>query len=318
MRYHGIFTLLACSAVLGGCGGDETQATSGTSSTGTPGEAANALVFHTGEFEAPPGDSFECFYTDTITEKELNAVYATAVQGPGGHHVTVYYSDIMRKPQHHPCIDAEMTSLRQIGAGGPEGAESAAEGLVRLPDGLAIKVPAGKQIVVQSHYINTTGAVEKVNDSITLHLVEDKDVKAYANYHVIENDEFEVPPQGTLSAQRTCTLDQDLDVVVLLGHMHEAGKHFRLERADGEGKPFEMLYDHDWQPQNVSHPPVINNTMDKPLHFAKGTRFRQTCTWDNASAKPLIFPNEMCLSFMYYFPDRGELFCPKDADPPAP
>jgi hypothetical protein len=206
-----------------------------------------------------------------------------------------------------------MATLRQIGAGGPEGV--GAEGLVALPAGLAIKVAAGKQIVVQSHYINTTGAAQKFNDSITLHLAETKDVKAYANYHVIQDDEFEVPPQGKLTSQRTCTLDSDLDVVVLLGHMHEAGKHFTLERADGEGKPFEMLYDHDWTPESVSHPPVIKNTMEKPLHFAKGTKLRQTCSWDNASTNPLLFPNEMCLSFMYYFPDRGELFCPKD---PAP
>ena len=74
MRYHGIFALLAFSSVLGGCAGYETQTTSGATSTGTPGETANALTFQTGKFEVPAGDSFECFYTDTITDKELKKV----------------------------------------------------------------------------------------------------------------------------------------------------------------------------------------------------------------------------------------------------
>ena len=53
MRFHGIFALLTCSVVVGGCGGDETM----TDTTGTPGDTANALTFRTGEFEAPAGDT---------------------------------------------------------------------------------------------------------------------------------------------------------------------------------------------------------------------------------------------------------------------
>lgn len=316
MRYHGMFALLACSAVMGGCG--EPSDTPATTS-GTPGEVKNELTFHTGEFEAPAGDSFECFYTDTTTDKELNAVYASATQGSGGHHVTIYYTDTPRKAQHHPCSDAEMASWHQISAAGGEGmTNSGAEGLVTLPPGLAVKIAAGKQIVVQSHYINTTGAPEKVNDSITLHFVDTKDVKAYANYYVMNNDEFEVAPQAKLTSQRTCTLGMDLDTVVLLGHMHQAGKHFKLERADAEGQPYETLYDHDWAEEYASHPPVLNYTMEKPLHFNKGMKLRTTCTWDNSSANPMIFPNEMCIAFMYYFPDAGEQYCDLDPEPAAP
>jgi hypothetical protein len=286
-----------------------------TGSTGTPGEDANTLTVHTGEFEVDPGDSFECFYTDTVTDKELSAVSATAVQGQGGHHVTIYYTDTPRDPQHHPCTDVEMASWHQVGGAGGDGTATGAEGLIQLPPGLAIKIAAGKQIVVQAHYINTTGAVEKVNDSITLHLADPKDVKEYANYHVFNDDQFEIPPQGSLTSQRTCTIDADLDTVVVVGHMHESGKHFKLEVAPAEGQPYETLYEHDWQELYVSHPPVMNYTMEKPLHLAKGTRLRQTCKWDNTKTNTVHFPNEMCLSFMYYFPDQGERYCPKDPLP---
>ena len=58
--------------------------------------------------------------------------------------------------------------------------------------------------------------------------------------------------------------------------------------------------------------------MEKPLHFAKGTKLRQTCSRDNSSSDPLLFPNEMCVSFMYYFPDIGERSCLMDPAPAAP
>jgi hypothetical protein len=317
MRSIGIIALLASSFVLGGCGGDETQTTGG-GTTGTPGEAANTLTVHTGEFTVPAGDSFECFYTDTITDKEMNVDNATASQGPGGHHVIVYYTDVQRKATHHPCVDSEMTSWHQIIGGGPEGSTTAVEGIATFPPGIAVKVPAGVQLVVQSHYINTTGASETVNDAIHVHLVDSKDVKAYANYHIVLDDQFEVPPQAKYSSQTTCTVDRDLDVVTLLGHMHEAGKHFKLERAPGEKQPYTTLYETDWTPLDVTHPPVDYFKMEAPLHIPKGTKLRQTCTWDNTGADPLLFPKEMCLSYMYYFPDQGELTCPPDPAPAAP
>ena len=315
MRSIGIIALLASSFVLGGCGGGETQPTGG-GTTGTHGDTANALTIHTGEFEVPAGDSFECFYTDTITDRELSAVSSTAKQGPGGHHVIIYYTDTPLKAQHHACSNAEMTSWHQISGAG--NGTSGAEGLIQLPPGLAVKVASGKQIVVQTHYINTTGASEKVNDSITLNLVDAKEVKEYANYYVVNDDEFEVPAQGKLTSQRTCTVDSDLDLVMMVGHMHEAGRRFTLERADKDGQPFTPVYDHEWKVEYASHPPALNYTMEKPLHFAKGTKLRQTCSWDNSGTDPLLFPNEMCVSFMYYVPDIGERTCPMDPAPASP
>ena len=77
MRHYGIVAFLSCCSVLGGCSASEPQPPPG------PGEdTAHALTIHTGEFEVPAGDSFECFYTDTMTDKELSVVSATAVAHP--------------------------------------------------------------------------------------------------------------------------------------------------------------------------------------------------------------------------------------------
>lgn len=316
MHRNALFILLPLAGVLLGCGGGgggEQGATPGatTSSSSSSGADPSAesldLSLTTGEFDAPPGDSFECFYFDKVTDKEMSLASALGKQGPGGHHIVVYYTDVHRKPGHHPCDDAEMVSWHQVAASGNEGTGA---GTIDLPDGLANRVPAGKQIVLQSHYINTTGVTQKVNDSITVHGVPPSSVKAYVNQFVVVDAGFSVPAQGTQTHTTTCMVPRDLDTVLMLGHMHEHGKHYKLEHLVGDA--FETLYDEDWTPEYTSHPPVIRHTMEQPLVLTKGEKLRQTCTWDNTTAAPLLFPREMCVAFFYYFPDAGGLECELD------
>lgn len=274
---------------------------------------SNFLQFETGTFDVGPGDVFECFYLDAFAEEDLAIVGSTGTQGKGGHHIVAYWTDVFRDPQHHACIDEEMTTWHQIAGSAGDGGE-----VVGLPDGLAIKVPAGMQLVLQAHYINTSGEVQSVNDSVTLEKADPSDIVAYANYYVTNDDQFQVNPNAAGQSVSTCTLDRDLDVVTLLGHMHEEGKSYRLEIVDDQDQPLEVLYEHAWEPSFTSHPPVDYWPADAPLHLPKGTRLRQTCDWQNTTADPLIFPREMCLAFMYYFPDQGELVCDLEFPTPSP
>lgn len=267
----------------------------------------DTLSFTTGEFEAPPGDSFECFYTDTFTDREINVWGANGQQGLGGHHILVYYTDVPRDPQHHPCDDAEMVSWHQISGSG--GQDNPAEGAIALPEGFALKVPAGKQLVLQAHYINTTGAPQKVNDQVKLFLMDAADVESYVNYYTVVDQGFEVAPLSKLERSSVCTVERDFDMLLSLGHMHEYGTHYKMEIIDDKGGMKEMIRDEAWREEFVSHAPVTYYPKDKPLHLAKGTRLRQTCTWNNTTADPLLFPREMCVGFFYYFPDAGELNC---------
>jgi Copper type II ascorbate-dependent monooxygenase, C-terminal domain len=288
---------------LTGCGGAESQPSG-------PGSSPDSLTFDTGDFQAPAGDSFECFYTNVKTDHEINVTNAKGKQGPGGHHVIIYYTDVPREPTHHPCVDAEMVSWHQIA-----GADTNKEPVVAIPAGAAVKVPAGKQMVIQSHYINTTGATEKVNDTITLDTVDAKDVKQFINFWALVDLGFQIPANGAGKSVTTCTVTEDLNSVALLGHMHEYGKHFKLEAIDDKGASLSTIYDHDWAPQYVSHPPLISSPLDKPLLIKAGTRVRQTCEWDNTTPDAMAFPREMCVSFVFYYPDKGFIEC--DGEPEA-
>jgi hypothetical protein len=299
--------LLTCALVCGltaCCGGEETGTTSGDQPSG------EKLSFETGEFDVPEGDSFECIYTDTITDHEINVTGATGTQAAGGHHIVVYYTDTPREPTHHPCIDAEMVSWHQVAGASPDGGEP----VLVLPKGTAIKVPAGKQLVIQSHYINTTGATMKVNDKVSIDLAETDAVKEFLNYWVMVDLGFQVAPNSTGKSVTTCTVTEDIQTVLLLGHMHELGKHYKLERIDDQGVSQETIFETDWDPVYVSHPPLVTSTLEEPRVFTKGTRFRQTCEWNNNTPDPVLFPREMCLAFTLYFPDKGYFDCDAQAE----
>lgn len=294
------FTCLLPLALLAACGGG---APSGPAVSLT----ADQLTIRTPRFTVPPGDTFECFYTSYVTEREIAPQRASGHQGAGGHHITVYYySGTPRPAEHHPCTDAEMVEWNQV-AGASE-AGSGEEDL-GLPDGLAMRVPAGKQIVLQAHYINVTGKPYDVEDEVDVRLAEPAKLRAYAGDFVINEATFSLAPAVQTTRSATCTVQEDLQVVMMIGHMHELGKHFSLAEIDEAGETKAMLWETAWQPYYTSNPPPRRFPIDQPLLLKKGTRLRQTCSWDNTTSDTLIFPREMCVGYMYYYPDRGRLFC---------
>lgn len=300
---------LACAAMLValGCGSsDSSTATETPVVENPPGWGKAGFTFKTGEFEIQPGDTFECFYTDTVTPKQLNIRSAFSKQGPGGHHITVYYTDQKVEPNHHPCTDVEMVGLHQVAGGNETKSDDYDLG---LPPGYATKVPAGKQLVVQAHYIRTEKTPLKVNDEVILYTLEDNEVKSFANSFVINDGAFKLAPRSNNTASSDCVLKRDYDVLLLLGHMHEWGSHYKLDRVDEKGTKLETIYETDWEPIYSSHPPINKYAPEKPLHLTKGTRLRQTCTWKNTEDHEMAFPREMCVMFTYYIPDEGFDVC---------
>lgn len=302
MRSIGI--ALCAAALVVSCGSDQSDST-------TTATDDTKFTFTTGDFDVPAGDSFECFYTNTITSRELGVNRSNGIQGAGGHHITVYYTDLKRPAEHHPCKDDEMTTWHMIaGTGGETGALTESE-LNLLPPGFAVKVPPGKQLVVQTHYINTSGKTQKRNDTVTLELLQPSQVKQYANFVASSHESWTIPAKAPLETTSTCTLNNDVQLVTMLGHMHELGKRYKAEMIDPAGKTTPLL-DVVWQASYASHPPITKFTPEKPLVLKKGTKIRQTCKWDNETAESVIFPREMCVFFGIYYPDQGELFCDGD------
>ena len=139
---------------------------------------------------------------------------------------------------HHPCKDSEMTTLHQFAASGGTDTNGA-EGVLTLPEGYATKVPAGKQLVIQSHYINT-GAARDVDDQISLKRLNPADVVAYAQPFVVFNDNWTIPANSPLcSRTRPATAAASLNGAISMSSRTLLG--IPAESGTGAGKLPERL-----------------------------------------------------------------------------
>ncbi len=311
-------TLLAVA-----CGSSKNDTSEEPSPTEPPlGISETAIQLETPEFDVPPGDHFMCVYTDIVTDRDLYVHSSSGRQAKGGHHIGLFHTNTRKKtPGMFPCTadgNGEMIFWRPAASGAEVGGTGADDpSQLSLPEGMAFKIPAGSQLVLQAHYINASGKpLLKVRDRVTAALMKPSEVRESVGMHVANDASFRVRASGTTVSSSVCTVTEDLSAIRMFGHMHELGSHFKLERIDEKDQPIETLLDHDWEPLFVSHAKSIAFPADAPYQLKKGMRFRHTCTWKNAGMTESTFPNEMCVAMMFVFPDRGLVNC--EAVPVAP
>jgi hypothetical protein len=136
-------------------------------------------------------------------------------------------------------------------------------------------------------------------------LLDPSTIEGFAGYYAFNDGTFELPPRTRYRRVDDCTVGEELQLVTLIGHMHENGEHFRLEFFPADGGASTVLYEHDWTPIYASHPPVLHWPMEEPFVIRPGDRMRMTCEWNNTSSESLLFPQEMCVTSTYYLPDEG-------------
>ncbi len=297
--------LALSTLALGSCTADDTDTSGETGLVNTVVEEADGITAYSPEFEVPPGDSFTCIYFDYKTTREMSVISGDGLQGKGGHHVLIYYADTPREPGVHTCTDEEMTNLHQVSGSAGEGGTQ----VLALPDGLALKVPPGKQLVMEAHYINSTDASYKVKDWAKIVEGDASKVKDYVNYFVTNDEAFELSPSAATKRVSECTATRDFQMALALPHMHELGSHFTLEHFDAAGETLGKLIDVKWALSFISHPPALTWDMTTPYMIKKGEKLRQTCEWNNSTTNPVIFPREMCVAFFYYWPGDGDIQC---------
>jgi hypothetical protein len=182
------------------------------------------------------------------------------------------------------------------------------QGIYEYPDGLGVPLRAGRLLVVQVHY--NMARLAPAPDRTTLRLRLAPSVARQARF-VVQDDLLETlyePTPATLeSGQPSVTFtwegsgrDEGLpdglstQVVAFFPHMHELGRKYTFEVAQGSGdyacQGRVNRWDFAWQRMY---------DYAAPIPFGASTRFRVTCDYDTSARAEPVVPgwgtrNEMC------------------------
>jgi hypothetical protein len=149
-----------------------------------------------------------------------------------------------------------------------------------FPAGMAKKIPAGGDLVLQLHY--TSGRKSAADQSeVGLVFQEDTPEKRIITLQM-GRDDLRIPPgERNYRASVSGTLPQDALLISLFPHMHLRGSAFDFELI-GPGGYVEMLlrvkpFDFYWQ---------LNYVLKKPRLLRKGSALRWTGYFDNSADNP--------------------------------
>jgi mono/diheme cytochrome c family protein len=151
--------------------------------------------------------------------------------------------------------------------------------------GVAKKIPAGSNLILQMHYSKTTGKTEKDRTSIGFVFAKQPVEKAVETLTVV-NSLFAIPPGAENHAATACyNVPREIQFVNYFPHMHVRGKDMKYEVVYPDGRRETLLwvekYNFNWQTLYA---------LKNPIPVPKGARFMVTAHFDN-SAKNKFNPD---------------------------
>jgi hypothetical protein len=290
--------LAALSATTMACGGEEGGGTKGPTTqddgitdvrVAIPAAEDGVLDIVSGEIVIEPGtEKMFCFHY--TYDGETTAVgNVDMLQGKFGHHaIMVATTD----PQPHGTVE-DCTDQKEM-----QKYSALFFPTDEMPEGFGLELPSGFQMVLQAHYVNTSPDPIRIRDVVRLHTTPVEDIDRWVATITTNDFGMVIPALTPAESTFDCAIEEDVDLLLVGGHMHEYGTSFRFEvgpNADG----METLYDvPEWDSEYRDAPPV-ELMFDNPLTIPAGSVARTSCTWDNSLEHELLFPEEMCSTFGY-------------------
>ena len=272
---------------------------------GAAGDSGTATKFEelmAYDWTLQPGQ--EDYYCLFQTLKEDLWVHEYRPLSPTGtHHVSIGYGDPNRPDGTYLTGDDIGGGARcngvtlgdQLAFGALVGTKGFA-----MPEGVGVKIAAGKQLLLSVHVSNTSDKVLSGRTGIEVVHADPATIRDQAELLFINDIAIQVPP-GKSTQVGTCTLDADSTFFALLHHMHRTGAHMTTKAMPANG-PATTLLDGDYTFTDQQY-----HQMEPMLKLAKGDRLQVKCDFENPGSRTFTFgestdDNEMCIAIMYRYP----------------
>jgi hypothetical protein len=263
----------------------------GSENDGEGSSVDEVLRFETPPVELQPGETaqFKTWVAGPV-DRDRDILEITGWQGFAGHHA-ILMSSVEEQPIGTNRVWSEYDQLDTSFLGGVGGEGGAA---INLPEGAVFRVPAGRSLVVQTHYQNASDQVIRDTFSyLDVKFSDPSDDRVVAGLFVNTAADLHVPAgQSTLDV--SCTLDRDVPMLMWVNHIHEWGTDIKTT-AVIDGKEVVLKDDKSWNPEWVTNPNYKDFSVDEPFVLPAGTTLTTHCAWNNSKGVELVFPEEMCI-----------------------
>ncbi|HEX6239915.1 MAG TPA: hypothetical protein VFZ61_03435 [Polyangiales bacterium] len=230
-----------------------------------------------------------------LTVPEDVYVIAFSPQSPGGtHHATFGISSAPTGPDEVVACDVTATGTRRLQGSGAGSKPS------ELPDGVAMRLRKGEQILMNLHLFNLSDAAITGRSGMWIKTATADEVKIEAEAVLAGPLALSIP-SGRSIQRGSCTMRADATIYGVSPHMHQLGVHLKAtaQGAGGETMIYDGAYDFSHQ--------LFHDIPD--VQLKKGDVVRVECTYQNDTTRTVSWGDssldEMCFVGLGLYPAIG-------------
>jgi hypothetical protein len=247
----------------------------------------------------PGGEKFVCALATVRSDAHIAALRTIAP--PGTHHSLLTVTEPVAPDGTFECDGGTLSDAMLFASG-------IATNDLRLPPEAALHVPAGKQILLNLHLLNTTATPLEGRTAVEMRAAAPD--ASVAEMVFAGTVDIAIPPGVDHAASGSCTFDEDATLFDLWPHMHRLGTRMTIVHRASSGAAT-VLHDAPYDVREQRHYSIV------PRLVRRGERVEVTCHWKNTSTAPVTYgdssADEMCFAGLYRYPAaRSGIYCGTD------
>ena len=267
----------------------------------------HGIQLETPEFVVKAGEERQwCYFFKLPSDIDLEIVRFEIRYLAGSHHMNLFQTDKDAPDHDEECFKKMPFTSPENPHGVDLVVGSQREDMDwKLPAGVAFKLKAHRQMVLQTHYVNAgTQTTPSGFGKVLINLVTEPDaskITAHMGTMFANNVNIHIPPHESRSFSTTCGLAKPAKVAALTGHFHSRGKVFSVNLAPNGADPTEEIY----RSRAWDEPPF--RVLAEPKDIPAGGGLHYTCDFQNKTDLdikfgPRVDTDEHCNLFAYIYP----------------
>jgi len=173
---------------------------------------------------------------------------------------------------------------------------------LEFPEGLAVKLEAGQQLLLNLHLFNFTDSELSGTSGTAFVEAAPEEVVNEVEALMAAKFALDIPP-GESTHTGTCYMNGDVTLISMSPHMHMMGSYMKVvaqSSTDGDVVMWDEPYNFDLQTVRL---------LDAPIQMKQGDAIKVQCSYNNTGSTTLHWGDssldEMCIAGVYRYPPRG-------------